>query len=243
MVHRLTVSRRIAPMFQDLQVLCFDLDDTFWDVQDVLARAERAVLGFLAARYPRLAAGQSRESLMLRRQALVREAPERAHDLTWLRTESMRRLALENGCPPCVGDEAFEVFIAVRNDVRLYDDVLPALEHLGRSFTLATLSNGNADLGRIGLAERFSLSLSAGQLGVAKPDARAFAALAEALGVPPAAIAYVGDDPRNDVEGARGAGLRTVWVNRHGRPWPAAHAPADVAVRDLAELVAAAQSR
>ena len=49
-------------------------------------------------------------------------------------------------------------------------------------------------------------------------------------------MAYVGDDPLNDVQGARAAGWRTVWVNRRGQPWPVGHAPPDVSVSDLSEL-------
>jgi putative hydrolase of the HAD superfamily len=31
---------------------------------------------------------------------------------------------------------------------------------------------------------------------------------------------HVGDHPEFDVQGARSAGLHSIWVNRSGQPWP-----------------------
>lgn len=222
-------------MFDGLRVLCFDLDDTFWDIRRVLERAEQRVAEFLGARYPRLAR-HTRSDLLAARMALAREVPERAHDLTWLRTETLRRLAVADGYPDHVGGEAFAVFIAARNEVDLFPDVRPALERLAVRYTLATFSNGNADLERIGLAPLFSVSLNAERVGVAKPHPAAFAAVARELDCQPAAMLYVGDDPLADVAGARGAGLRTAWINRHGAAWPDAHPPADLEIIDLHHL-------
>jgi putative hydrolase of the HAD superfamily len=222
---------------RDLRAICFDLDDTLWDVHRVLVRAEAAVSAHLEAHHPEFGARHPPAVRMAARLELARAAPERAHDLTWLRTESMRRLALGAGLPARVGDEAFEVFMAHRNRVELFDDVLPALRALGARYALATLSNGNADLARIGLAPHFAVTLNAISVGAAKPDPRAFGAVAQALGLRAEEIAYVGDDPHVDVHGARSAGMHTVWVNRDARAWPSEHAPATAAVRDLGELV------
>ena len=223
-------------MLDGLDVLCFDLDDTFWDVRRVLERAEQQVAALFEARYPRLAR-LSRTELLTARQALARELPQRAHDLTWLRIETVRRLAVAEGYPDGVGREAFEVFIAERNAVELFPDVRPALDRLAGRYALATLSNGNADLARIGLAPLFAVSLNAAEVGVAKPHPEAFAAVARALGCEPRRMLYVGDDPHLDGAGARGAGLRTAWINRHGAAWPGAHPPADVEIHDLRQLV------
>jgi putative hydrolase of the HAD superfamily len=224
-------------MLDGLQALCFDLDDTFWDIRRVLERAEQRVAEFLATRYP-LLARHSRAELMAARIALAREVPERAHDLTWLRTETLRRLAIAAGYPGAVGEEAFEVFIVARNEVELFPDVRPALDRLAARYTLATFSNGNADLGRIGLAPLFAVTLNAERVGVAKPHPEAFAAVARELGCEPGRMLYVGDDPHADVAGARAAGLRTAWINRHGTAWPDAHAPADLEIVDLHQLEA-----
>jgi putative hydrolase of the HAD superfamily len=56
----------------------------------------------------------------------------------------------------------------------------------------------------------------------------------EALGLPPGEIAYVGDSVSADVEGALGAGLRAVWLNRWHDPWPLP--PGVVSIASLSEL-------
>ncbi len=222
---------------REVRAICFDLDGTLWDVRRVLARAEQAVSDFLAHRYPEFGASHPLETRLAARLELARAQPERAHDLSWLRTESLRRLAVAAGLPGALGEEAFAVFMEQRNAVELFGDVIPALESLGRRYALATFSNGNADLHRIGIAGHFAVTLNAIAVGAAKPDPRSFAAVAAALGLPPAAIAYVGDDPYVDVAGARAAGMQTVWINRDGRSWPDGHEPPGHEVRGLAELV------
>jgi len=152
----------------------------------------------------------------------------------------MRRLAVDAGFSATVGDEAFEVFIAARSEVQPFDDVAPALERLRSRYVLASFSNGNADLARIPIGTHFALSLNAERVGVAKPHPESFGAVARALGMPPAEILYVGDDPRLDVRGARAAGFRTAWVNREPRAWPSEEGePGDLEIRHLGELASA----
>lgn len=220
-----------------IRALCFDLDDTFWDVKPVLVRAEARVAEFIAARHPGLSPHLTAESVYDTRLALAAEHPARAHDMTWLRTEALRRIAARHGHDPSIGDAAFEVFIAARNEVHLFDDVRPALTALGARFALATLSNGNADLRRIGIDGHFVGVLNAESVGCAKPRPEAFHAAAAALGVAPSEMLYVGDNPHLDVAGARAAGCRAAWVNRIGAVWPEGLSPeADLEVPDLSAL-------
>ena len=57
-----------------------------------------------------------------------------------------------------------------------------------------------------------------GDLGVAKPDAAAFHHALDLLGARPEDATMIGDSLERDVEGALAAGLRAVWINRHGKP-------------------------
>ena len=96
------------------------------------------------------------------------------HDFTWLRLELLRRLASEAGYPEDLARQAFDVFFRARNEVVLYDDVLPALTTLSARCRLFALSNGNADLAAIGLSHFFERSLCAREAGCLKPDPRIF---------------------------------------------------------------------
>ena len=223
-------------MLSDIRAIAFDLDNTLWAVDPVLERAEQCLAAWLQEHCPRLAL--SREQMRAAREQLARREPHNAHDLSYLRVATLTAHAREHGYDERVALDAFEVFLAARNVVEIFPDVAPALARLRLRYALASLSNGNADLARIGLDHIFNVSLNAGQIGAAKPHPRCFERLARELALDPGAIAYVGDDPQLDVAAARAAGLRTVWMNRRALTWPRELPPADLTVRDCAQLAA-----
>jgi len=220
-----------------VSAICFDLDNTLWDVEPVLMRAERILTDWLKVRYPRIPERFSTSDIVEMRASLLREQPQQAHDLSWLRRETIARLGEAVGYEREMAHEAFALWHAARNQIEPFADVVPALETLKRRYRLATLSNGNADLAKIGLAHHFEVTLSAGALGCAKPDARAYARLADVLTLKPAEILFVGDEPHADVVGPRTAGMQTVWVNRGGVVWPDALPAADACISGLDGLV------
>lgn len=102
---------------------------------------------------------------------------------------------------------------------RVYDDVRPALESLRRrGVRLAVVSNWDARLvpllERLGLTAYFDAVLISAEVGFAKPSPEIFAAAVARLGAVPGAVLHVGDNAREDVAGARGAGLAAVRIDR-----------------------------
>jgi len=130
------------------------------------------------------------------------------------------------------------VYIAVGYlGVRLADRYHRAhVETLRRTYRLFALSNGNADLGRIGLADYFEGHVTARAAGALKPDPRAFRHLLDTCSVERARIVHIGDDPDADIRGAQDAGLTAVWLNRSSSAWPDDRPAPDYVVRDLVEL-------
>lgn len=101
---------------------------------------------------------------------------------------------------------------------RLFDDVLPVLDALGDR-PLGVITNGadvqqRGKLERMGIADRFEVILSSEVAGLGKPDPRIFVQAAARLNAAPDRCVHVGDDWMRDVEGARGAGFRAVWLDR-----------------------------
>jgi 2-haloacid dehalogenase len=109
---------------------------------------------------------------------------------------------------------------------------------------VAALSNGNlallVDLTRHGDL-RFDCLLSAELVRVYKPEAQVYLTGARLLGLEPGEVMMVAAHPF-DLQGARGAGLRTAFVDRpleYGPDSPRREDPeADVSVKDLGELAA-----
>lgn len=224
------------------RALSLDLDDTLWPIAPAIERAERALDAHLRAHHPAAAAAWPIAAMRALRERLYLARPEVRHDFSMLRRISLREVLMPHGGDEAAVEAAFEVFYAARNRVDLYDDAARALPALARRFPIASLSNGNADLGRVGIRAHFVAEISARTIGCAKPDPRIFAAAAAALGLPPGEIAHVGDDPELDVLGAQRAGMIGVWLNRDGLPWPHAEPP-DLEIRSLDELEPALTAR
>ena len=99
-----------------------------------------------------------------------------------------------------------------------FDFVLPMLERFKRSgLLLGLVTNGQhalqyQKLRLTGLLYVFDEIVVSGDVGVEKPDPEIFAIALEKLGVSPNEAIYVGDNRRNDIDGAAGAGLATVWL-------------------------------
>ncbi|MFT3717236.1 HAD family hydrolase [Pseudorhodoferax sp.] len=223
---------------EKVRAITLDLDDTLWPIWPTIAKAEKALGTWFDEHAPatgRLWADLERRRLL--REQVVREHLDRSHDMGFMRHESIRRALAQSGEDEALAGPAFEVFIAMRHQVELYEDAQEALAFLAERFPVVAVSNGNADLSRIGLAPHFRAAFSASSFGVGKPDARIFHAAAEAAGVPADAVLHVGDDALLDVLGAHAAGMQTAWVNRGEHPWMQALRP-HVQVADLRELCA-----
>ena len=220
-----------------VRAICFDLDNTLWDVWPVIVRAEQKMYDFLAQRYPRVVATMTLQMMRSAREQTAAAYPQMAHDFTFLRKQTLRDHAREFGYAEAMAEEAFDAFIQARNEVDLYDDVLPSLEQLRTRYRLFTASNGNADLTKIGLAHFFERTVAARQVGALKPDPAIFHKVIEGTDLQAADVVYVGDDPHLDVEGARGAGMQAIWIDREGVQWPAEIAPPAHTIRSLADLV------
>lgn len=217
--------------------LTLDLDDTLWPVLPALQRADQAVDDWLRQHHPEVARRWPVEAMRDLRAQIAAERPDLAHDFT-----TQRQLTMQHAFASCDIDVApidvlWEIYFAARNSVELYPDSLPALQRIAAHRPLASLTNGNADLGRIGIHMHFAHHICARDSGVAKPDRRIFLEAAERLGVAPSQILHVGDDPGMDIVGAREAGLRTAWINRDGAAWPAALGePPELDLRDMTGL-------
>ena len=76
---------------------------------------------------------------------------------------------------------AIEIFLAARNDIELFDGAqrLPSGLWQEPLYVLGALTNGNADINRLGLGHVFDFAFSAEQVGAPKPAPQLFnAALA-----------------------------------------------------------------
>ena len=208
--------------FSRVRAVTLDLDDTLWPVWPTIERAEKAMRSWLSHRAPVTARLSGDTQIQRRlRDAAVADHPAIAHHLGDLRREALRRLLVESAEDPALAEPAYRVFFDARQQVDLYPDALTALEALSARFPIVALSNGNADVHRVGIGHFFRAAVNPAITGFSKPDARIFAAAAAQAGVSPAHVLHIGDDAQLDGAGALAAGMQTVWINRGDERWPA----------------------
>jgi HAD superfamily hydrolase (TIGR01549 family) len=184
----------------NVDAIAFDLDDTLTDWWTGIGRAAAAV------RAP--------------------EILDRVREMTWVRRDGVvvdrHHWRVLHEPAEFMADELVEPFLEAL-DPPLFEDAIPALDALRGRVKLALLTNNpyGADvLDRHGLHVDVFDSVVVADPSVRKPNPHAFAPLVDALGLAPGKVAYVGDSVRADVEGALGAGLYPVWLNRWNDPWP-----------------------
>lgn len=101
----------------------------------------------------------------------------------------------------------------------LFPETLEVLELLRRRrLRVAIVSNFDARLLRIcddlGISPRVDAVIASGRAGYAKPDPRIFLLALRRLGFSPGQAVHVGDSEREDIGGARSAGLHAVLLQR-----------------------------
>lgn len=229
----------MSPRFADVAAVSFDGDGTLWDFESSMRAALALSADFLNE------AGVSRDGEPVTPEWLqaVRDEVAAWPELQEAGMDVIRFVAFaealqrmtpvrpELAAPLC--ERYFDDRFAV---LRPYPDVVEAVTALHARFPLAVVTNGNTHPARLDLGERFAQVVLAIECGIHKPDPAIYTLAAELLGVDPAACLHVGDHPHEDVDAARRAGMRTLWLNRDGREWPAELAPAELELRDLRSL-------
>lgn len=219
-----------------IRCITFDLDDTLWDCESVIVAAEARFHDWLIRCCPALAEHYDLDGLVRHRVDYFQRFPELQYDLTRLRRQWLTALSTEHGHPTDWVDEGFRVFWLARNEVELYQEAVGLLEGLRTHYRVGAITNGNADVHHIGVGHYFDFVITAAEAGSAKPSPGIFRQALQAAGVPASDCLHVGDNPYADVQGARAQGMRTVWVNPTGAPWPAGDPRPDAAVRHVGEI-------
>lgn len=199
--------------------ITLDLDDTLWPFAPIGARIDQVLYEWMLQHSPATVAMYPVAAMRELRERSFRDNPHLHYDLSALRRLTLREALENSGADLALLEPAYEAFYAARNQVEFYPDAVDALARIAARVPVAALSNGNADLARIGLDHHFAFQLGSREHGAAKPAASIFHAACERLGVAPAQVLHVGDHIEMDVVGAMQAGLRGCWINRVEHTW------------------------
>ncbi|CAM3635632.1 HAD family hydrolase [Marinicrinis lubricantis] len=123
----------------------------------------------------------------------------------------------------------------------LMEGAQDVIEHLkSKQIKLGIITNGavhtqHAKIDQAGIRPYFDCIVVSDEVGVKKPDRQIFDIALERLNIHPQQTWYVGDHPRNDVHGAREAGLQAVWLEGF-MEWDAAIEPPEYVITHLKQL-------
>lgn len=128
-----------------------------------------------------------------------------------------------------------------------FPDTVPAIQKLrSLGYKTAIITNGNhalqySKIDMLLLRPYFDEIIVTGDYEIHKPDKEIFDIMRGKFVFSPEEMVYVGDNPVNDIKGARSAGWKTVWMNSTGY-WDETVARADREVRTVGEVIDAVLS-
>jgi putative hydrolase of the HAD superfamily len=107
------------------------------------------------------------------------------------------------------------------------DEEVAVLLHALReaSIPFGIVTNGRTDqqmrkIKALGFDRMTSCLFISEQFGASKPDASIFHAAAACLQKEPQTVLFIGDNPVNDIWGAHGVGMHTIWMQVPESHWP-----------------------
>lgn len=223
-------------MSKSIKVLSFDLDDTLWPCTPTILRAEELLYQWLMVNVPVIPRHYNLYQLRDKRLLLVDRYPELACDLTKIRIKSFELLAEEFSLSEQWIKPAFQIFYEARQQVILFDDVRQVLDDLVNKFQLVSLTNGNADPVKTGIAHWFDYSINAASIGKLKSEPDIYHQVLKLTHIEAQQMVHIGDDPLHDIRSAKSAGVFAIWLNREKKPWLLEDCVPDAEICDLFEL-------
>lgn len=117
----------------------------------------------------------------------------------------------------------FEEYLSVyENNWKPFEDVVPCLQEL-TTYKLGIISNGDLEqqslkLERMGIKHFFTDIITAGEVGIAKPNIELFMVACNRANTHPQECWYIGDDLYTDILPCEEAGIKGIWLNRKREP-------------------------
>jgi len=227
-----------------IKLITFDLDNTLWDVNPVIRRADNILKQWMSETQPEVLDHYNTKTFALVKKKVSQEQPDSLHLPTPFRKHLLchcySQIGLDGIRLEQQVEDAFKVFHTARNEIEFYPGTIPLLRKLNEDFDLIALSNGNADLQMAGLGDYFRGHFSADSTGKPKPDPTMFLAALDHAGVAPKETIHIGDHQKEDVDAAQKLGFRTIWFNENGKQAPKICSP-DREVCQLNQIVSVIQ--
>ncbi len=199
------------------KVIYFDLDGTLVDYESDSCHAFGKAAEHAIGHHPHLAEKFTVDLFRSARQATYIQYGDTGIPLKdWYR-ECMRVVLESNDVFDLkLADEMGQLYGLFRNTtLTVFEDALEVVPKLAGSYHLGLLSNGSSRIHKLPIAEYFTYSVFAREVGHEKPAPEIFDAAAMAAGCTNDEMLFIGDGQHTDIIGAKNAGVEIVWINRN----------------------------
>ena len=207
-----------------IRLITLDLDNTLWDIEKTMVRAEKELRLHLKSVSVNAFDIYCSETTSEIRERLLREQPELRSNLTEFRKLLLGEVFFRAGNSvqdsKMLANSAFNKFFEFRNKVVFFEGAIDVLKALSERYKVYALTNGNADVKMIGIDKFLSGAVSSADVGVSKPNPKIFEATLKKAGEEASSCIHIGDDYEDDIVGASNAGIASIWLNERGQKDP-----------------------
>ncbi len=207
--------------FEKVTALTFDLDDTLYDNEPIIKKAEDYIIQYINERYFNNTDFMNSKISDLYRSKMKQVIPELENDVSLLRYFMYAEILKDNGYERIVAckeaEHLIHEFIKVRSQIIVPNYVPQVLKELSKKYILISLSNGNVSLKNTILDGCFDIDIRPNINIPNKPDPQIFQQVKDRLHLKGSQICHIGDNETTDVLGAYNSGFRTIWQTQwHG---------------------------
>ena len=239
------VIRFNRPFSAPIRAISFDLDDTLYQNHEVIQQAEQAQFDALCQITDQQLSQKIRQDGISFWQdlkwKLAKQDPDIRHDVTHWRRQILIQGLAEYGIAgeqnAEISEQVFAAFYQARSNFEVPKTTFSVLAALRDKFPLVAVTNGNADIQRLGLTPYFVGYYRAGEQGCKmKPYPDMLHLASQHLDIPTKNILHIGDNEESDVQAAHHAGCPSLWFNPLKQLFPSGYKLADAEFSDLEAL-------
>ncbi len=223
---------------QNIHAISFDLDDTLWNGTEVLIKAEKAMLDWMANNTPEIQQQISRDELRMRKMQFIKDNLHLRHQVSLAREQFLESLFTEFNYKnaDALAAQGYDAFYQARQKVILFKDIKETLLALKKQYRLIAITNGNANLELTELKDVFEFCLHGENFNEPKPHGKIFETALLKMNMTNENCLHVGDHPNHDMAGAFQAGMKTCWLKDGSRQWDQTFQP-DLTIQHIKELL------
>lgn len=200
------------------KLMSFDLDDTLYDNEPVIAQAEKMFLQSLQQQSGLFQL--TREEWNHWKMKIAQQMPLLAEDVVAWRIETMKLFLNHYGKSAVeiegIYQSVIQTFTEWRHQITVPQISIEVLNQLKKYYPLVAITNGNVEPERIGL-NQFDWVVRGGKDGRAKPHFDLFEQTAQQFHIRPQDILHIGDHLITDIQGAIQANCQAGWINVSGQ--------------------------